>query len=110
MDHDGPWGFDAADGETLCAIFRRLAHFESMTVNEVFHHGGEPGKDYDVESMPNQMAVTRLQEAGFGDQTKIWRLAFGGKPRLYGFLNGNIFYVFWWDPEHQVWPSSKKHT
>ena len=81
-----------------------------MTVAEVFHRGDEPGKDYDVATLPNPLARTRLETAGLADQTKIWRLALGGKPRLYGFLVGNIFHVVWWDREHEVWPSRKKHT
>ncbi|MDQ1010386.1 hypothetical protein QFZ82_004871 [Streptomyces sp. V4I23] len=51
----------------------------------------------------------RLDELGFGDRTEIQRLRFTGKQRLYGFLVGNVF-VLWWDPEHEVYPSPLKHT
>jgi hypothetical protein len=39
--------------------------------------------------------------------TKISRLRFGGKIRLYGFLIGNVFHMLWWDAEHQVWPAKR---
>jgi hypothetical protein len=110
VDHDGPWGFSAADTEVFCAVLRKLAAFESMTVNELFHHGDEPGKEYELARLPNAEAVTRLEAAGLGDQTKIWRLRCKGTERLYGFLDGNIFHVVFWDPQHQIWPSTLRHT
>ena len=110
VDHDGPWGFDAVAPAVLTDMLRRLAQFESMTLNELFHSGGYPGKDYDVESIPNPAALARLEAIGLADQTKIWGLRLGGKPRLYGFLWGNIFNVVWWVPEHDIHPSHLKHT
>jgi len=110
VDNDGPWGFSSVGGAVLCEILGHLKKFESMTLNEVFHYGGYPGKDYDVDAIPNSGALARLEEAGLADQTKIWVLRCGGKPRLYGFLQGNVFHVVFWDPEHEIWPSQLKHT
>lgn len=33
-----------------------------------------------------------------------------GKQRLWGFYRSGIFHILWWDPEHEVYPSPKKHT
>jgi hypothetical protein len=110
VDHDGPWGFDEVEPSVLREILVRLANFESMTLNEVFHRGGYPGKDYDVADIPNSDALDRLEVMGLADQTKIWVLRLGGEPRLYGLLRGNIFEVVFWDPEHEIWPSVLKHT
>ena len=35
-----------------------------------------------------------------------------GERRLYGFLHGAgpDFYALWWDPEHQIWPSTLRNT
>jgi hypothetical protein len=110
VDHDGPWGFSDTETAEFCGILRRLASFESMTVDEAFHRGDYPGKDYDVEAIPNSTALDRLEALGLADQTKIWRLQLGGQPRLYGFLHGNVFHVVFWDPEHKIWPSQLKHT
>jgi hypothetical protein len=110
VDHDGPWGFAEVKPAELCQILRCLASFETMTLNEIFHSGGYPGKDYDVATIPNREALQRLEEMGLADQTKIWALRLQGEPRLYGFLDENIFHVVWWDPKHEVWPSRKKHT
>lgn len=110
VDHEGPWGFDKVDGETLCWIMRRLAEFESMTINEIFNNRDYPGKDYEVARIPHALARQRLEECGRGDMTKIWCLRLGGEERLYGFLCENVFHVVFWDPKHEIWPSPKKGT
>lgn len=110
VDHDGPWGFGKIDSPTLRWLMERLARFESMTINELFHSGGYPGVDYDVASIPNTAALNRLDEIRLPDMTKIHRLQLSSTARLYGFLIDHVFHVVWWDPEHEVWPSKKKHT
>ena len=110
VDHDGPWGFEDVGGDALCEILKHLASLESMTVREVFPGNGYPGKDYDVAAIPTESARNRLDALGLADMTKISVLRLGGQPRLYGFRHGNVFHVVWWDPDHEIWPSLKKHT
>ena len=109
-DNEGRWGFGGLDGDSLRGVLAFLQKFETMTLNELFHNGGYPGKDYDVEALPTQEARDCLEEAGLADQTKIWALRCGGKPRLYGFLDGNVFHIVFWDPEHEIWPSQLRNT
>ncbi len=33
-----------------------------------------------------------------------------GKARVYGALSNNIFHIVWFDFNHLIWPSFKKHT
>lgn len=110
VDHDGPWGFSAVSGEDLCDLLRKLRDFERMTVRELFHQSGALGKSYDMEELPSKQAKDRLEELRLADQTRISRLRMNGPGRLYGFLDGNIFHVVFWDPDHAIWPSRKKHT
>jgi hypothetical protein len=107
-DHGGPWCFHDVDPRVLCDVLQRLAGFESMRVAEAF--SGSPGKDYDVEGIPNRRARERLDAMGMADQTQISRLRLSGKQRLYGFRLGNVFHIVWWDPRHEIWPSEKRHT
>lgn len=81
-----------------------------MTVREVFNQGQEPGKHYDVEKCPDPAMVRRLEELQFDDETRISRIRFGGKGRLFGFLRNTHFYALWWDPEHAIWPSKPRNT
>lgn len=108
FDHDGPWGFGRFEKDTLQWLLECLRSFESMTPAEIFR--GYPGKLYEVAAIPNKTALDRLDELGMADMTTIWRLRLGGEPRLYGFLAGHVFHVLWWDPDHEIWPSTLKHT
>jgi hypothetical protein len=108
-DHDSRWCIHQA-ADDLCSILGQLANLESMTVGEAFPGGGYPGKEYEVESIPTREALDRLEAIGLADMTKISVLRLGGMPRLYGFRDKNIFHVVWWDPQHEIWPSRKKHT
>ncbi|GII65376.1 hypothetical protein Skr01_54610 [Sphaerisporangium krabiense] len=110
VDRDGPWSFDKVDAGTMHEVLDKLAHFETMTVNEIFNHGEEPGKHYDVADLPNPTSRERLAELHLTDMTKISRLRLGGTLRLYGFLQGNCFHIIWWDPDHEIWPSHKRNT
>ncbi|WP_435212520.1 hypothetical protein [Streptomyces sp. bgisy034] len=67
-------------------------------------------KEYDLPSGLCKEALDRLVAMGRDDQTKIHRLQFTGTQRLYGFLEGNIFHVVWWDPDHEVYPTSPRNT
>ena len=111
VDHDGPWGFREVSAEQLCHILEKLRDFEKMTVNELFRRGGEPGKSYEISGLPTREARERLDALRLADQTQISRLRLTGERRLYGFLDDeNVFHVVFWDPEHEIWPSRKKHT
>jgi hypothetical protein len=110
IDHDGPWGFEKVGAPKLRWIMDRLSHFETMTIDELFHRNGYPGKDYEIEKIPTSAALVRLEEIGLSDMTKISVLRLQGEPRMYGFRVGHAFHVVFWDPEHQIWPSELKHT
>ncbi|MBQ1165446.1 hypothetical protein KBZ21_46480, partial [Streptomyces sp. A73] len=73
-----------------------MATFESQTINELFHQGEWPGKCHDVADLPNTQALSRLDDRGIPDMTKIWKLRIGGAGRLWGFLVGHVFHIIWW--------------
>lgn len=109
LDVDGPFGNRIPD-EHWPMIIDNLRKIETMTLREVFNQGDEPGKHYEIQQLPTKESHRRLAELGYDDQDRISRLRFGGTLRLYGFLRGNIFHVLWWDPDHKVYPSPKRHT
>lgn len=109
FDYDGPFCLAASSIDTVVTMFKAVSHLESMTPAEVF--GGGVGKDYgDPAGLPNQAAVRRLRELSLQDETNISRLSFMGRQRLYGFRRDLEFYAIFWDPDHQIWPSVKRHT
>lgn len=109
VDHDGRWGFgDVAPGD-LVEILKKLAHFESMTIHEIFHNGDEPGKHYRPDALIPD-AQRRLEDLLLDDETRISRLRLKGAQRLYGIVREECFEVLWWDSLHEVCPSPLKHT
>jgi hypothetical protein len=110
VDNDSPWGIDKLTPEEMTELLSKLQDVETQTINELFHNGDEPGKHYECDRLPNKLASERLAALGLTDMTRVSRLRFGGKPRLYGFLLGNVFHILWWDQKHEIWPSQKKHT
>lgn len=112
VDVGGPWCLTAITAEHHADLLKRVRAFEQMSCSAVFAPGSDEGKVYEVEKIPNTEATKRLNELEYDDQTEIARLRISGQRRLYGFLpdGGPDFYVLWWDPLHEVWPSVKKHT
>jgi hypothetical protein len=110
VDNDGPWGLSKLSPDDMAELISKLAQVETQTIKELFFGGEEPGKHYTVENIPTPLAHDRLAALRLGDMTRVSRLRFGGTERLYGFLHDNVFHVIWWDREHEVWPSKKKHT
>lgn len=43
-------------------------------------------------------------EAAFDE---LFRFRLAGPKRLWGFERAGTFYVLWWDPEHQVYPTER---
>jgi hypothetical protein len=109
VDHGGRWGFDRMAPEVLCEILQKLAHCESITVNEL-RNTRRFFKEYDLPGGLCKEALDRLTAMGRDDQTKIHRLEFTGTQRLYGFLEDNVFHVVWWDPSHEVYLSKLRNT
>jgi hypothetical protein len=112
VDVGGPWCLSSIRPEHHVDLLNRLKSFESMTVAEVFAPGSEEGKRYSLADLLNPSALARLIDLELDDQTEIARLRISGERRLYGFLHsgGPDFYALWWDPEHQIWPSTLKNT
>ena len=109
LDDEGPWALSACSQSDLPDIFAKLKSFETMTIGQIFQPGSDHGKAYPVETLPKH-ALDRLTELARDDETEVVRLRFGAKKRFYGVLREHVFHVLWWDPEHEVVPSTKRNT
>jgi len=58
----------------------------------------------------SQDACRRLVSIKCDDTDTLISLRLKGKVRIYGIKQGGHVVVLWWDPEHRVCPSQKKHT
>lgn len=109
VDNEGPWSLINISRIQMTQLIDKMISFESMTVGEIFGPGSEHGKSYTVSDLPN-VASRRIKEIKRDDEDQIHRLRCSGTQRLYGVMREHVFHVLWWDPEHEVWPSTKRNT
>lgn len=108
LDFEGPFGWHKLQHEGVARVHRVLGNVESMTWAEA-STGGDPLKCEKVSSFSKD-AKQRLVEIGQGDLDDLWRFKCGPLPRVWGRRVSDAFHVLWWDPDHLVTPSHKKHT
>jgi hypothetical protein len=106
LDFDGPWCFSKVSKEDFAKILKAFKGFESMKWSEIEgprHHFVEIGKIIND-------AQRRLETIGLDDISSLFSFSIEGEPRVWGVRINEVFNVLWWDPEHKVCPSVKKHT
>jgi hypothetical protein len=119
FDHHPVWQFKNIDmehkiwgwknlKEHLAEVLSKLQGYETMQWKEIksntkHDHSVEIDK-LDVE------AKKRLEELKIDDVGQLYRLRLSGTKRVWGILDGYIFKILWWDPEHTVCPSQKRNT
>lgn len=104
-DKNGPFAWPSGT-ETEIQILQKLRQFDSMRWQEIEgpdHHAIEVGR-------LSKDAQVRLEEIRQDDLDEVFSFHFSGKPRIIGIREMNVIKLLWWDPEHQVCPSVKKHT
>jgi hypothetical protein len=108
IDWDGAWGWSRATGEELIrTIIPRLHELETMTWGEV---EGPTGCHFVEVTGLVPDAQRRLVEIGKDEQARLFSVRITGKIRVWGIRDIAILKVLWWDPEHSVCSSPKKHT
>ena len=106
MEMRVPFGWHQLTGSELSEIREKLKNFESMTLGEILNRNnhrvsvGKLCKD----------ARDRLKELKLDDIEELLSLRLTGIQRIWGILEHNIVILLWWDPDHLVCPSPKKHT
>jgi len=106
MDVDGPWSFYRKASKDLRNILEKLGQFESMTWGQLkgCGHHAVPG-----DSLASE-ARKRLREIKQDDIAELFSLRLSGKQRVWGILDGAVLRLLWWDPEHKICPSPRRHT
>jgi hypothetical protein len=109
-NYSGSWRWFQGDEGVGALTF--LADIGRLTWSEIGNQntGGRRGRRKHHPMAVSELckeAQDRLAQLGydeiFGDE--IYRFRLRGKWRLWGFLQDGVFYVVWWDPDHQVYPT-----
>lgn len=107
IDKCGRWGWKKAKYEDLFDdIIITLQNCEGRTWADV---EGKSNHFISVERICKQ-AQKRLIELDLEDNEDLFSLRINGKKRLWGIRRGSQLLLLWWDPEHEICPSNKKHT
>jgi len=108
LDWDGPWGWRNLDAKKWQEILQKLGDFETRTWANIKSDGNN--HFVEIKNSPNPEPQKRLTELHLDDIQELFSLRLSGKERLWGILDRSTFNILWWDPYHEVWPSTKKHT
>jgi hypothetical protein len=112
--HNGAWGWPG--GDSAAEVLNFLCDMSQLTWNEIKNQrtgGKDRHKKHHHQAVDavcaeaqRRFAELRLDEVF----EEFFRFRLGGQKRLWGFVVASVYYVVWWDPDHQVCPSEKRHT
>lgn len=107
VDWDGPFGWGRLTEPTLLReLWQRLRDFESMSWTDIEHAGSHNVATDKLCAAARQ----RLEELQQDDVDDLFSLRITGRRRVWGFREANVLRLLWWDPEHQVCPSTLANT
>lgn len=106
LDSAGSWCAHNMEEAHLREIVAKLQGFELNTWLEIARGGSH---NVGVSRLI-PAAQKRLQELKLDDLDDLYSLRINAKTRLWGMKTNNVFSALWWDCDHAVCPSLKKHT
>jgi len=109
MEFSAPFGWHILDANGIASILEKLANFETMTWREILLDAKKQNHNVSVDKLIKE-AQDRLTEISLDDLDELTSLHLTGKGRVWGIIDQGVMNLLWWDPEHQVCPSHKKHT
>lgn len=106
VDKSGPFSWPIGQNEEL-TIVTKLHAFDSMKWADI---QGKQHHFLTANSLSKE-AIQRLNEIELDDEIdNLFSLHLQGKPRVICIRHKDVALLLWFDPEHRVSPSKKKHT
>lgn len=110
-DNNGKYCLSKFKQGDVPLVLERLKQLNEKTINEIL-------RDKNVLHFHEVYWERTTEKKGFPSSTvnsfNPFQFSLNGinnqKARIYGALTSTIFYIVWFDLEHQIWPSIKKHT
>lgn len=108
-EYSGAWSWPAADSLDNGIIMRFLCDISQRGWAEIVRmDGGSYHHEQDISEVC-KAAQDRITDLGLDQLVeKLFRLRVGSRKRLWGFVTQRVFYVLWWDRDHQVYPLDEK--
>jgi len=108
FDRDASWGSEPGRNAPFREISHRLKQYESMPWTQVLTQSRKRDHAMKVGDLCKH-AQDRISQLRIDDDM-LWRFRFSGTERLWGVRRGDVFFVVWWDPDHEVCPSHLRNT
>jgi hypothetical protein len=104
-----PYGWHELSPTEIAQMQRKLAQFEGRTWNEIFvndkkYNHSVPVSEFDCPTAKQWMRTNLPRE------DELWTLYLGSTERIWGIRRDGAFHIIFWDPDHQIKLSHKKHT
>jgi hypothetical protein len=107
VDHSGKWPW-RLDQKTSIELAKKMGGWETMKEGLLF--GSNTGNKQIPTANLCPDAQRRLGQLKLDDIDVLWELRVTGIKRIWGLRQGGTIDILWWDPNHEVCPSSKKNT
>ena len=107
LDIGGPWCIsNINDANYFVEVLKKLGEFEKMNWSDL----GSGGSHLIAISKLAKRAQERLIEIKQEDIDDLFSFRLKGKERMWGIMDNGVIRLLWWDPNHEVCLSHKKHT
>ena len=112
-DSEEPCGFnDKVFREQWCGkILPQLSDYEAKTWSEISSatagsKGGWINHHFPVKALVER-ARERLRKTSMDDEDVLYSLRLGEKQRLFGIVREGVMNLLWYDPDHEICPTSR---
>ena len=115
IDRNGKFAFDVSRKDfDIHLVFDKLLSYSTMTWGEIDRQTHDWGKSknhhLDYQGM-SQEAKERIRKMQLEEEIDaIYSLSFENQIRIVGIKDKGIFRIIWYDPEHEIYPSTKRNT
>lgn len=96
-----------SNSDFFCEILPKLINFESRKWQDIISdkkHNHWINTDKLVKEAQERLIKLNL----YYDQ--LFSLRLTGTLRLFGYIEDGVYYIIWYDANHEICPSNKKHT
>lgn len=110
---DNKWAVYQIDGNNIKIshdLINKLSLFEKMTWADIKKSSKHSSHYIPIQNLAKE-AQAELRKLNFWEYEQyIFSLRLNGTQRIWGFLYEGILDIIWYDPNHEICPSYKKHT
>ena len=115
IDRNGCFAFDInRDDFDYHEVLEKMISYANMTWGGLRRQTHDDGKskhhfldaDKLSKNAKERLVAMHLEE----EADQIYSIALQNKLRIVGLRDKDRFHVLWYDPEHDIYPSTKKHT